>query len=495
MRIVGSVEIDQRSERSAREPRAGGRAPADTTLSERDSICGIGCCPGVGAEQGRASPHNVSKGALIMSVASCAPQVRYGAMRMAKLRASPGRALAGAKAVIPPRLSPREVARAAGRAAERTRSGAVRVRRAIAARYQTLDWSELGARISSAKFSVNPRRLERSAQGQFALRAKVPLCEPVLFPALAMPTAALAALCQIAQSAVQAHGGTLVVPAETTRLVRAALMAEKGARLLRDAPEAGLAWLKTRFPEAQLRDLARFIIACNGDHNKAASRWQKHTAWRGDELTQIVHGTNPTLDYSALDGAASPEVISELAAGTMVVRGHDRQGRPLMIWDTASARDSVPSTPGRVLRMVVYLMEAMTAEMGPEVHSTTMLIHAERGKFDLSLIKGAGQLFAEQYPERLGQVLVFPVGPVSRWLWSLAAPFLPKRTQGKVVLLESANWRDEIRKYVAEDQLPARFGGKDQWDHRTAWAAARAASDVEDPAGTGAPGGEYCDKC
>merc|ERR1712146_361901 len=122
--------------------------------------------------------------------------------------------------------------------------------------------------------------------------------------------------------------------------------------------------------------------------------------------------------------------------------------------------------------MVVYLMEAMTVEMGPEVHSTTMLIHA-KGKFDLSLIKGAGKLFAEQYPERLGQVLVFPVGPVTRWLWSIAAPFLPQRTQGKVVLLDSAPWRDEIRKYVDEDQLPTRFGGTDDWDHQKEWNAAR----------------------
>jgi hypothetical protein len=386
---------------------------------------------------------------------------------------------------MPPRLSPLQVARAAGRAAQRTRSGAVRVRRAIAARYQQLDWSELGARISSAKFSGNPRRLERILLSPFDLRAKVPLCEPVLFPAMAMPATAIAALCQMAHGAAMAQGAQLAVPAETTRLVRAALMAERGARLLRDAPEAGLAWLKAKFPDAPLRDLARFIIACNGDHNKAAHRWQKHTAWRGDELTQIVHGSNPTLDYSALDGAASPEVISELATGTMVVRGHDRQGRPLMIWDNSSP-ESTPTTPGRVLRMVVYLMEAMTAQMGPEVHSTTMLIHAERGRFDLSVIKGAGKLFAEQYPERLGQVLVFPVGPVSRWLWSIAAPFLPKRTQGKVVLLESSNWQEEIRKYVAEDQLPKRFGGKDEWDHQEAWSAARArARVVAGPASSG----------
>ena len=52
-----------------------------------------------------------------------------------------------------------------------------------------LDWSELGARISSAKFSGSPRRLERILLSPFALRAKVPLCEPVLFPAMAMPTA------------------------------------------------------------------------------------------------------------------------------------------------------------------------------------------------------------------------------------------------------------------------------------------------------------------
>lgn len=401
-----------------------------------------------------------------------APAMHYRALRMAHLCAAP-RVLAGAKSSSshPPRLSPLQVARAAGRAAQRTQAGAVRVRRAIAARYQRLDWSELGARISSAKFAGSPRKL--SLFGAVPPRAKVPRCEPVLFPALAMPAAVAAALCK-AQSAAQAQAA-IVVSAETIQLVRAALVAERGARLLRDAPEAGLAWLKAKFPDAQLRDLARFIIACNGDQVKAANRWLKHAAWRGDELPQIVHRSPPTLDYSKLDGAANEDVITELGTGKMVVRGHDRQGRPLMIWDN-SAHQPAESKPGQVLPMVVYLMEAMAAEMerGEEVHSTTMLIHTAKGsKADFALLKGAGKLFAEQYPERLGQVLVFPVGTVSRWLWSATAPFLPARTRKKVVLLDSGTWQEDIRKYVDGDQLQARFGGSDEWEFQKEWEDAR----------------------
>lgn len=410
---------------------------------------------------------------------------RFRAMRMARLRGIPSAFRIRRDPVglpPPPRLSSQQLARAAGvNAHAKARIGAINLRRAVTQRFRKLDWSELCSRFTTAKAAGSMGQKKCAVKGAVA-RAKVPTCAPVINPAVTMPVAIAAALAHIAgkRSMAQAQAAALAVPAEVLELVRAAVIAEMqtGARLLHDVPEVVLAYLKAQFPDAKLRDLARFIIACKGDPDKAEKRWQKHSAWRNTELPQMVFVDPPALDYSALDGTATEQVIAELRTGKMVVHGHDRQNRPLMVWDNG-LHDPATSNTADVLPMVVYLMEAATAEMREDVHSISMLIHTSPGSFksNLELIKGAGKLFAEQYPERLGQVLVFPVGPVSRWLWSVAAPFLPVRTREKVVLLDSATWREKIVEYVEPSQLQTRFGGHDEWSFGQEMAEARARGD------------------
>ena len=397
----------------------------------------------------------------------------FRASRMATLRAARQRA-AGA----PPRPSPSMLAQKARLAARAARqAGAARMRRALSTRCHLLAWSEVGVRFGVAKLvgaNCNKPQLESLLRGP---RARVPTCTDIVASGARARMASVAAVMAAAglagESAAPRIGGANPYFVDLVAQAVRDEEARGGVRLLRDAPEPALASLKEAFPDAELRDLARFVIACKGDAAKAAKRWRVHQTWREEELPRIVRGA-PTRDYALLDQAAVPEgVIAELQTGKMVLRGRDRAGRPMMIWDNG-AHNPATSKPGQVLPMVVYLMESITADMGNDQHQINMLVYCpSNSKFDLGLIKGAARLFAEQYPERLGKVLVFPVNSWKRWLWSVAKPFLPARTRDKVALLDSNNWQETIVDYIDEAELQERFGGRDSWKFEECWERAR----------------------
>jgi hypothetical protein len=272
------------------------------------------------------------------------------------------------------------------------------------------------------------------------LRVRVPARRDAAF--LSLGAAAVAAQCGWSADAMGAAAHQ--PPAGYTdpavlELVAAAVAAETKDMLLRLVPTEVLARLKQSFPGAELRDLARFAIACNHEVPRARERYRHHLKWRQTELPRVVHGT-PTLDVDRLDGTTDEEIIAELRTGKMMIRGHDREGRPIMVWNSLRHDPKTASTEA-VLRMVVYLMEATVLDMGDEFHQVTMLIYTppgSRSSFDMQLVQGAVKIFAAQYPERLGRVIVCPVTTGWRWIWTVASKFLPAQTRDKV---RSGLWR------------------------------------------------------
>ena len=119
--------------------------------------------------------------------------------------------------------------------------------------------------------------------------------------------------------------------------VAAAVAAETKDTLLRCVPQQVLAKLKQSFPGANLRDLARFAIACKLEFGRAKERFSKHMEWRRAFLPQVVRGT-PTLEIGRMHESIREDLLAELSSGKMVIHGEDRQGRPLMIWDSGHGR-------------------------------------------------------------------------------------------------------------------------------------------------------------
>ena len=86
---------------------------------------------------------------------------------------------------------------------------------------------------------------------------------------------------------------------------------------LKDAPnkEAALAELRAAFPQMRVTKLERFLKASNGDVAHAKACLTKHVAWLG----------SLPVDLRA---AALPE----LRKGKLYIRGQDRLGREMLIW-------------------------------------------------------------------------------------------------------------------------------------------------------------------
>lgn len=64
-----------------------------------------------------------------------------------------------------------------------------------------------------------------------------------------------------------------------------------------------------------------------------------------------------------------------------------------------------------------------------------------------------------QYPERLGQLLIYEA-PTSFWmLWNLVWPFLNTATQAKVSMLYAAEGLQQIAETVPQSILPKDLGG------------------------------------
>ena len=218
---------------------------------------------------------------------------------------------------------------------------------------------------------------------------------PLLLPIHAILGGAAAVAAGAARVA-QAEAAPSVDPRVLQSVLRAQLR-EKKDLLLRLVPKDLLARLKQSFPTAELRDLARFAIACSFDFVHARNRFRNHLEWRERVLPTVLSGP-PTLDLGRMDEAADDELIAEFKTGKMVIHGRDREGRPLMVWDS-TRHDPAITKPESVLRMVVYLLEAAVKErMGDEQHQVTMVIYTPQGessasvRFGLQLVKGAAQL-------------------------------------------------------------------------------------------------------
>lgn len=82
----------------------------------------------------------------------------------------------------------------------------------------------------------------------------------------------------------------------------------------RFTPEA-LASMRAQFPAEGVEQLARFLIARNGDVGKAADMLRAHVAWR--EVNMPV---------------SRESCLGELQKGKMYRHGFDLDGRPLLFW-------------------------------------------------------------------------------------------------------------------------------------------------------------------
>jgi hypothetical protein len=164
-------------------------------------------------------------------------------------------------------------------------------------------------------------------------------------------------------------------------------------------------------------DLARFLIARNGNIEKSRALLLEHLVWRKSKL--------PIFKSSCL---------TEFAKGKIYMHGFDREGHPLVIY---RSKLQIPAERDldEMLNLCYWWAEKVVASLPDDKSKATILIDrtdAGMQNSDMDFIRAMASVFQNNYPERLFRAVVYPSGIVFYTIWNLIKWFLDPVTQHKV---------------------------------------------------------------
>mmetsp|Transcript_30023 Transcript_30023/g.69933 ORF Transcript_30023/g.69933 Transcript_30023/m.69933 type:complete len:370 (-) Transcript_30023:31-1140(-) len=156
-------------------------------------------------------------------------------------------------------------------------------------------------------------------------------------------------------------------------------------------------------------------------------------------------------------------------------RGWDRRGHPLLIYNGPRISVVRPSPEEMVLytasvfQGLCDLLESgdyfsKTEGFTPQwrLQKVTMVVFLPKGSEpDWRAVGPVLTVLQRQFPERLYRALIFPTGRTTTFLWGIAKRFLDPRTVRKVVFLDGGEKPDGLLEFIAPEQLPEEFGGRD----------------------------------
>lgn len=223
---------------------------------------------------------------------------------------------------------------------------------------------------------------------------------------------------------------------------------------LRFAPAALVKLRETLTPQEiaseQLDDdtLARFLLARNGNVDKAKALLEENRAWRKAKL--------PIYKSSCL---------TEYNKGKVFVHGVDKEGHPLVIY---RAKLQIPAERNvdEMVNMAVWWAEKIVSQLPADKSKVTILIDrvdAGMANSDMEFVRALASVFQNNYPERLCRAIVYPSGIVFYTIWNLVKWFLDPVTQDKVkpVLLLGG-----VQEFIDDEYIPAYMGGKSIYTFR-----------------------------
>lgn len=206
----------------------------------------------------------------------------------------------------------------------------------------------------------------------------------------------------------------------------------------------GILEMKEKFgPSHKDEDLARFLIARGGDVEKASKLYADHLTWKASRL------------YWPPSKATC---MNELQKGKILSHGVDKEGHPLLIYNSrfhfAKERDTEEMT-----RMVVWWCEVGIKNLPENKTKLTLLV--DRTDFsnenaDIEFIKHVGKVFQDNYPERLHRCIVFPTGLVFVGLWNIIKWFLDPVTQAKI---QPVLYLAGVQEFIDDEYIPISMGG------------------------------------
>lgn len=213
--------------------------------------------------------------------------------------------------------------------------------------------------------------------------------------------------------------------------------------------------MRESFPGVEDDTLARFLIARNNDLTKAIEQYSKLIEWRAKS-------------YPILKSSCAKEIDS----GRIVVRGVDKEGRPLLIFRTRFSNAKVRHLEDSV-KMCVWWAETIIKELPDDKSKFTVLVDRSNHKnenADIDLVKRAAAEFQILFPERLQRAIIFPSDLLFYTVWAIIKWFLDPVTREKV---QPMLYFYGVEQYIDKQYIPKSMGGDDDYEFNT--------NDFDDP--------------
>ncbi|KAK7943069.1 uncharacterized protein PG986_012182 [Apiospora aurea] len=159
------------------------------------------------------------------------------------------------------------------------------------------------------------------------------------------------------------------------------------------------------------------------------------------------------------------EFMFQMRAGKCVVRGVDKDGRPVCVVRVRQhfSRDQSEEV---LKRWIVYIIETARLAYTPPCDTAAVIFDLTgfgMGNLDYVPVKFIIQCFEANYPEMLGKVIVHKAPWFFPGIWKLVSTWIADPViASKICFSTSAK---DLGQYMDPDRLPKELGGKDPWEY------------------------------
>ncbi|KAK8084740.1 hypothetical protein PG997_006011 [Apiospora hydei] len=219
--------------------------------------------------------------------------------------------------------------------------------------------------------------------------------------------------------------------------------------------------------------LLRFLRARKWDVEKAVAMLLATLHWRAkvvhvEQILREGEALAHEQETSAMDDAvqkSGKEFMFQMRAGKCVVRGVDKDGRPVCIVRVRQhfSRDQSEEV---LKRWIVYIIETARLAYTPPCDTAAVIFDLTgfgMGNLDYVPVKFIIQCFEANYPEMLGKVIVHKAPWFFPGIWKLVSTWIADPVIASKICF-STNAKD-LGQYMDPERLPKELGGKDPWEY------------------------------
>jgi hypothetical protein len=206
------------------------------------------------------------------------------------------------------------------------------------------------------------------------------------------------------------------------------------------SPDSVISDIKTRFPELTTATVIRHLIFCNNDVEKTVVHLEDCKTWRQATFPMSA------VPYSRIntDGCV------------LYTHGFDMSGRPILVFNTR-LHNPKDRNPDEFIRWFVYMVEVALERLPPHLIMFTIFLNRSdlTHDTDFELGRRVVSVLDNYYPDRVANLIFYPVSPALKAGWGVIKHILSKKYL-KVRLVPTLA---KLRTYIPDEFIPAEIGG------------------------------------